>query len=193
MICRILLIIASTLSLAACATHFQVATDYDDQYDFQGKTRYALITPEAIKTTRNDLLRNRIENALHQQLAERGFQQVDKDQASLWISYFATSEQQQDIRTYQRYNTFYGYASCYRCLYPAMPTTTDIQVIDYTEATLMLDIIDPATNTLKWRGSTSSKVTTSVADQMTVAERKAQVNQAVAAILQRFPPPTEHE
>lgn len=178
------------LSLSACASYYSVSTDYDEQYSFDGKTTYAVITPQQIKTTRNDLLRNRIESALAQQLDSRGFKQVDKDQAAIWISYFATAEQQQDIRTYQSYNSYYGYARCYRCIYPAMPVTTDVQVIHYTEATLIIDVIDPATNTLKWRGSTSSKVTTSVADSMSVAERTEQVNNAVAAILQRYPPPS---
>ena len=173
--------------LVACATHYRVATDYDEHYTFAGKTTYALITPEAIQTTRNDLLRTRIETALHQQLQQRGWQKVERGKAALWISYFATSERQQDVRTYQRYNSFYGYARCYRCYYP-VAATTEVQVVDYTEATLMVDVIDPASNTLKWRGSTSNKVTTSWADSMTVAERTERVNQAIAANLRQYPP-----
>ena len=169
--------------VASCATHYSVATDYDDGYPFVGKTTYTLITPDSIKTTRNDLLRDRIETALHQQLQQRGFQQAEKDQAALWVSYFATAERQQYIRTYQRYNSFYGYARCYRCYYQ-VAATTEVQVVDYTEATLMVDVIDPASNTLKWRGSTSNKVTTSWADSMTVAERTERVNQAIAAIME---------
>lgn len=188
MIHRLLVCLAGTLLLCSCATHYSVATDYDEQYTFAGKTTYALITPEAIKTTRNDLLRNRIETAIHQQLAARGFQRVDKAQASIWLSYFATAEKQQDIRTYQTYNSYYGYARCYRCIYPVVPAATEVQVVHYTEATLMLDVIDPASNTLKWRGSTSSKVTTATADSMSVAERTAKVNEAVAAILKQYPP-----
>lgn len=185
---RILLFCIFALFLNGCATHYPVSTDYDEQFSFQGKNTYALITPEAIKTTRNDLLRNRIEAALQQQLANRGFTQVKKEDAAIWISYFATTEKQRDIRTYQSYNTYYGYARCYRCVYPAFPATTDIQVINYTEASLLIDVIDPASNTLKWRGSTSSKVTTAVADNMSVEERTERVNQAVAAILEHYPP-----
>lgn len=188
MIHRLLFCIVCAVSLASCATHYSVSTDYDEQYAFAGKTTYALMTPESIKTARNDLLRNRIESAIHQQLAARGFQQVEKADASIWISYFATAEKQQDIRTYQTYNSYYGYARCYRCIYPVVPATTEVQVINYTEATLMLDFIDPTTNTLKWRGATSSKVTTATADSMSVAERTEKVNQAVAAILQKYPP-----
>lgn len=177
------------LLLTACASQFPVATDFDEQYSFASKTRYAIIVPEDIKTTRNDLLRNRIENALRTELGNRGLQEVEKDQAELWVSYFATSEKQQDIRTWNNYNAYYGYARCYSCYYPVPMTTTEVQVVDYIESSLMVDFIDPASNTLKWRGSTRNKVTTSTADSMTVSERTELVNQAVSAILAQFPPP----
>lgn len=176
------------LLITACTTGFRVNTDFDDQFNFTGKTRYALIMPESIQTTRNDLLKNRIENGLRYQLGLKGFQEVDKANADIWISYFATTEKQQDIRTYQNYNSFYGYARCYRCYYPAPITTTEVQVVNYTEASLFIDVIDPASNTLKWRGSTSSKVTTSAADNMSVSERTEKVNQAISAILKEYPP-----
>ncbi len=184
---RLTLILGICL-LAACATRYPVALDYDQQYAFTGKTTYALIQPEGIETVRNDLVRNRIETALQQQLAAQGLTPAEKDQAELWISYFATSERTQDIHAYNRYNSFFGYAHCYQCLYPMPLASTELTVVDYTEATLIIDIIDPASNTLKWRGSTTSKVTTSYADSLTVAERTERVNQAVAAILSRFPP-----
>jgi len=185
---RIVLAVLLISALSGCATQYPVATDYDTTYSFAGKTRYAIIVPEAIQSTRNDLLRNRIETALRAQLAARGMQEVDKEQAQIWVSYFATSEKQQDIQTWDHYNAFYGYARCYRCYYPAPMMTTDVQVINYIEASLIIDIIDPASNMLKWRGSTRNKVTTSVADSMSVAERTERINNAVTAILQQFPP-----
>lgn len=185
---KLLTLLLGGLLLNACASGFRVSTDYDDQYNFKANTTYALITPESIQTARNDLLKNRIENALRQELAHKGFKEVDKASAAIWISYFATSEKQQDIHTYQRYNSFYGYARCYRCFYPVPVTTTDVHVVNYTEASLIIDMVDPVSNTLKWRGSTTSKVTTAAADNMTVAERTAQINGAVSAILEQYPP-----
>jgi hypothetical protein len=177
-----------SLLLSGCATQFPVATDYDAQYSFADKTRYAIIIPDDIKTTRNDLLRKRIEQALHRELQNRGWQETDQDQAQIWVSYFATSEKQQDIRTWNNYNAYYGYARCYRCYYPAPMATTEVQVVDYIESSLLVDMIDPTSNTLKWRGSTRNKVTTSTADNMTVTERTERINNAVAAILAQFPP-----
>jgi hypothetical protein len=186
-----LLLLISLLILPGCATRYSVSVDYDDQFSFSGKQSYALIVPEDIQTTRNDLLKKRIESALHQQLKQQGYVQTNKQQASIWISYFATTEKQQDIRTYQHYNSFYGYARCYRCYYPMPVTTTDVQVINYTAGTLIIDVIEPASNTLKWRGSTTSKITTSQADSMSVQERTQRVNEAVAAILAQYPPGAE--
>ncbi|MDY6944004.1 MAG: DUF4136 domain-containing protein [Pseudomonadota bacterium] len=181
------------LGLNACATRYPVATDYDDRFAFSGKTSFALVAPEDIQTAENDLVKSRIEKALRQQLQAQGFQETDREQADIWISYFATTEKQQDILTYDRYNTYYGYTRCYRCYYPAAPMwTTDVEVVNYTAGTLIIDVIDPASNTLKWRGSTTSRVTTSRAEKMTVEERTERVNQAVAAILANYPPAKTH-
>lgn len=176
------------LSLSACATGYKVATDYDDTFKFDDKKTYALIQPQDIETARNDLLKNRIETALKRELAAKGLSETKKESADIWVSYFATTESQQDIRTYQRYNHFYGYARCYRCVYPAPVMTTDVQVVNYTEGTLMIDVINPKNSQLKWRGSTRSRTTTSHADSMTVEERTEKVNAAVSAIMAEYPP-----
>lgn len=183
-----LLVLGLALILSACATSFKVATDYDEKFDFNNKQTYALIYPKDIQTTRNDLIKNRIEKALRNELKQKGFSETDKNQASIWISYFTTTEKQQDIRTYQNYNHFYGYARCYRCVYPAPVMTTDVHVVNYTEGTLIIDVINPENNQLKWRGTTKSRITTSQADSLTVDERTEKVNAAVGAIMLEYPP-----
>ncbi|MCG8538261.1 MAG: DUF4136 domain-containing protein, partial [Pseudomonadales bacterium] len=58
----------------------------------------------------------------------------------------------------------------------------------YTEGTLIIDVIDPENNQLKWRGTTKSRITTSQADSLTVDERTEKVNAAVGAIMLEYPP-----
>lgn len=185
---QLLVLLAAAYWLGGCATPLQVATDYDDTYSFKGKQTYALTLPDKMETIRNDLTRSRIEAALRQQLKDKGFTEAEKADADIWISYFGTAKEEQDYRTYTDYNMFWGYSACYRCYYPAGPAMSTTQVIHYTRGTLMIDFIDPATNKLKWRGTTSSKITTSEADNMSVDERKARINDAVTAILNRYPP-----
>ena len=184
-----LVCLSFSLLLSGCATYLNVATDYDDQFQFSGQSSYALIIPKDISNVRNDLLKNRIERALRNELQKKGLTETDKDNADIWVSYFATNEKQQDIRTYHSYNMFYGYSRCYRCIGPSpVFFDTEIDIENYTEGTLMIDIISPKDNKLKWRGTTRSRMTTSAADSLSVEERTAKVNGAVAAILGKYPP-----
>ena len=175
--------------LGGCTTPLKVSTDYDDQFDFKSQSSYALIQPEKIENAPNDLTKQRIESALKNALDIKGLTLTKKDQADIWVSYFATSEKQQDVQTFHNYNHFYGYANCFRCYQPIFPVmTTEVYVTDYTEGTLMVDFIDPKSNTLKWRGMTKSKIATSRADEMTVDERIQTINEAVNVILNQYPP-----
>ncbi len=184
-LCLPLLVIA--LCCSGCATSLQVSTDYDEQYTFAGKQHFALTEPQNLKTARDDITKDRITKALREQLKARGFVETEKENADIWISFFATNEKQTDYRSYTSYNAFYGYGGCYRCFYAPVGVSNTYSV-EYTKGSLLVDVIDPATNKLKWRGSTSSKITTSEADNMSVEERTAMVNAAVAAILAKYPP-----
>ena len=111
-----LVCLSFSLLLSSCATYLNVATDYDDQFQFSGQSSYALITPKDISNVRNDLLKNRIERALRNELKKKGLTETDKDNADIWVSYFATNEKQQDIRTYHSYN----------CLLYTSPSPRDV-------------------------------------------------------------------
>ena len=181
------LCLSLSLLLAGCVTTYNVATDYDDKYDFEDKKTYALIAPEGVKIAHNELVKERIEMTLRRQLKSHGLIEVDKENAGIWISYFGSNERQTDINSYEQYNGFYGYNRCYRCVYTVPMTTTSVQTVNYIEGTLMIDFIDPTTKKLKWRGSTSSRATTSKAAEMTLEDRDENVNGAVAAILAEYP------
>ena len=176
-----------TLICTGCATGYQVSTDYDEHYAFAGKQTFALAVPQNLKTTRDDITKDRITKALREQLKAKGFAETTKEQADIWISFFATSEKQLDYHSYTSYNAFYGYGGCYRCFYAPVGMSNTYSV-EYTKGSLLVDVIDPATNKLKWRGSTSNKITTTEADSMSVEERTAMVNAAVTAILEKYPP-----
>jgi hypothetical protein len=185
-------IVIAILMLSACATTFDVSTDYDQGFDFGGKNTFAIVTPDNLDTASDALAIGRIENALKTQLEVRGFVSASQTDADLLISYFATSKREQDVQTYQSYNNYYNYSSCYRCGrmggYGMPMSTTEVRVVDYTEGVLIVDIIDPKTKSVKWRGQTSARVSTSTANDMDVTERADLVNNAVNAILNSYPP-----
>ena len=60
-----------------------------------------------------------------------------------------------------------------------------IDVYQYTEGTLVIDLVDAATDNLVWRGSGSGVVDQT---QRTPEEMQARMNDIVAKIMKSFPP-----
>ena len=57
-------------------------------------------------------------------------------------------------------------------------------VHEYTEGTLILDVLDAATKSLVWRGTAQAEALPSV----DVSTPQARIREAVRRILERFPP-----
>jgi hypothetical protein len=179
-----------SLFLFSCSTRFDVGTDFDESYDFSGFRTFALVTPENIDSMADDLMQERVEMAINAQFAARGFVNTTPDQADMVISYFTTTQEGTDIQVYQSYNNYYRYNSCYRCggIYARGLPATEVRTVEYTQGVLMIDIVDPGTSTLKWRGQTSARFSAREAATMSAPERTELINSAVLAILNNFPP-----
>ena len=106
----------------------------------------------------NSILNARIRKAVDSQLASQGYEKVDSEPADFLVAYHASV-------TYRLELTWY--------------------IGDYDEGTLILDILDPQTKHLKWRGTAKTAVMFSA----TPERRERKINQAVRRILERFPPP----
>jgi len=181
-----------SLFLISCANEFPVATDYDEAYSFSDFRTYTIETPDDLIRTVDELQQERVEAALGEYLAARGYVESSSADADMILSYFGTSEEGTDIDTYQTYNSFYSYNTCFHCggiVVARSPfPQTQVRTVDYTEGVLMIDFIDPASNALKWRGQTSLRLSRREADSLDVAERTEIVDSAVKAILDQFPP-----
>lgn len=189
---RFIFLLPLTLFLISCGNTYRVATDFDEDYDFSGFRSFTIDTPDDLVHMMDDLAQARIEETLVEQLVGRGFVESGGDQADMIVSYFSTNEDGTDIETYQNYNGYYGYNSCFRCrrsAFVGVPfPTTEIRTVDYTEGVLLIDFIEPGSNRLKWRGQTTLRLSRREADSLTAAERNEIVDEAVKSILDEFPP-----
>ena len=79
-------------------------------------------------------------------------------------------------------NRSYGYG--YGRYGRPMGGYSETRVSEYTQGTLIIDIVDAASNELVWRGSTEGRVR----EKKTPEEREKRIRDAVAAILAEFPP-----
>lgn len=179
--------------LGACASTPKPVFDYKHDYDFSQVKKIAFFIGSGEVTGSNpmqlsDFQKERIDDALARNLAGKGYQMVDHpDEADLLISWHLGVQDKTDVRTYETPSAgmSYGYYSgynryslynCWNC------TNTEVRVVNYTEGTFIIDMIDPQLRKSVWRSVTQSKLRGNQNDDPEA------VNNAAALVLGEFPP-----
>ncbi|AKH69756.1 protein of unknown function (DUF4136) [Spongiibacter sp. IMCC21906] len=197
---KALLAIFVAVMLAACSG-LPVSTDYAPGYDFSGLNSYAWLPPKEDNKLKpddpeanNDLVRQRIQGAVDSQLAARGFKKVaDPQKASMLVTYHNGLEDKIAVDNVGAWNNHFGYYPCYHCFRrpgfgyygdPYFFHQNQTWVRNYTENRLIIDIIDPESRSLIWRGIAKR----SQPRLSTPEERRLYVLETVSAILAEFPP-----
>ena len=172
-----LFIIAITLWLAACSSTPSVNVDYNPEYDFSGiKTYYQLPREEAGINTVDvgDLADQRIRRAFEAEMNKRGVDLAASRQADIWLTYHVVTKDKTRITTYDNY---YGYHRPY-----GYSGSTSVDVRQYTEGTLIVDMVDTTTKKTVWRG-----VITAIVKERTTEEREELTRTYVQAIVNEIP------
>lgn len=168
------------LGLCACSATPRVSVDYNQEYHFNTIKSYYLLSQteseggEAAILTLND---QRVQAALENEMSARGVQAGNKDEADIWLMYTLVSRDRTRITAVNRY---WGYISWHSPFYPGIGPEVDIQ--EYTEGSLVIDLVDPKTRKVVWRG-----ISTAVTRNRSVEYGDAAIPKHVAAIINEIP------
>ena len=121
----------------------------------------------------NSLLAKRIMNAVNAQLAQRGMYR-DIQNPTLLLAYHTGVQSKVDVTNYG-YSYGYGYYGW---------QGSNVDVYQYNEGTLIIDLIDASTKELVWRGVAQK----TLADNPRPEQIDKTINDAVAKIFQKYPP-----
>lgn len=158
-----------------------VSYDYDPAVDFVAFKSYRWLvkdhTGREDPRIKNDLLDQRIKQAINDTLARRNYIQRENQPVDFLITYQLGIEKRTDV---DEIETGIGFG--YR--FTHLGFRTDTIVREYNEITLYIDMIDPETEKLIWRGMRTYRYQ----EGGTVAERQARIREIVAEILAGFPP-----
>ena len=177
---KIAFMLLATAMLVGCAVGYRVDTDYDTTYSFQNKQRFSIKAPPANSLIPQDLLNDRIERSISGALTTQGYHRSSLDEADFLVSYFFTTQEKQEIINYNSFHGFHGFRHCHHCFGFGVSSA---RIRNYQEGTLIIDIIDPATKTIKWRGTSSTRL-----HRKTIEEKDQLFNEIITAILVNFPP-----
>lgn len=170
---------ALTLPLVGCS-RVTVTTEHDPSASFSGLQTYAWRPgpQQAVGDPRFDstLINQRVRAAIDRVLASKGYRAAATGTTpDFLVGYHAVVRRKTSSQTINRW---YGYrAGGWR----GGPQTT---AHDYDQGTLLIDIIDPATMQLLWRGTGTG----AVEPQASPETREQRINDAVERILADFPP-----
>lgn len=183
-------IVFTVLLLSACSTT-DTSWDYNPDIHFAQFKTFAWITPNSDNSQfhLDGLMDQRVRHAVDNNLQKKGLTLVAKDKADIWVNYLTKVKTKMDINSftsyygYNPYYSFYGPSWGWGQPFGALPVT-QTQVHQYNVGTLIIDIIDAKTEQLIWRGSLGDIVK----DKKTPEQRITFINNAVNAILAKFPP-----
>lgn len=168
------------LMLAGCAS-LQVANDYDRSADFSGFHQFARMERDH-HGSRNSLVVQRAQDAIEADLAQKGFTQVaDPAAADFIVDFTIGSRDRVDVRSYpsaygmsyRNYPDWWGYRYW----------GNSIDVRQYREGTLSIDVFDARSHKPVWHGWARKELTSSDLEN---SQRPIRV--AVEALLAKFPP-----
>jgi len=168
----VLISIASIFFLAGISSGQQVKTDYDRNANFG---QYKTYTWEQVKT-QNDLLVERIKNAVDTALQAKGWTQVESGGDVSVVAMEMTRDE-------QTLTTFYdGFGGGWRWRgfgdFGEATTTTD----RYKVGTLVIDLFDTKTRKLLWRGTASDTLSNNSDKNI------KKLNKGVQKMFRHFPP-----
>ncbi|MCK9995128.1 MAG: DUF4136 domain-containing protein [Candidatus Krumholzibacteria bacterium] len=173
-----LLVLVLLASIAGCSS-LTVNYDYDQNVEWtKFKTYGWMETPDRPSDPNSPLqdtplLQQRVHNSVEFEMQERGITMSDNPDL-LVVYHIGTQEQIQVTDWGYRYSDYYwGYGG------------RQIDVYQFTEGSLVIDLIDAETQNLIWRGTGTGVVDES---QKSPEEMQDQANQVINKIMKSFPP-----
>jgi hypothetical protein len=167
-------ILLFALVLVSCGS-LKTTVDYDKSVDF-GKYKTYGFSAEANQLPVNDLVRKRIFDAIHSALQSKGLKEAEKPNLLVDLG-VKTEEKQQTSANSVNMGGFYGR----RWGFGTGFSTTQVNTTNYTEGTLVINLVDAAKQELVWMGSGTATVT-----EKSIQQDK--IEAAVTKILAKFPP-----
>jgi hypothetical protein len=171
------------VTLAACAT-MQVGSDYDRSASFSGYHTFAMMQREHHGTARNPLVVTRTDDAIRQALQQRGYSFTnDPASADFVVDFTIGSEERTDINAYPGPYGGAGWGYAGRGWWGGGYWGSDLDVRQYREGTLSVDMFDARTHRPVWHGWAKKELT-----RRDIEQSEEPIRKAVDAILARFPP-----
>lgn len=161
--------LTSILIFVSCSS-ITVNQDYNTEFDFTKWKSFGFI-PIPADAGIDQINATRLGDAIKKQLTAKGYKLEEPADFGVALHFG-----QQTVTDVQSYGYGYGWGGYYGA--------GGVDVTQYQQGTLIIDLIDMKDNQLEWRGTGQG----ALEDNPSVEDRMANIDTAVAQILAQFPP-----
>jgi hypothetical protein len=175
--------VATVILLLSACTTLQVGSDYDHAATFKGYKTFTVMQRQHPATS-NPLVAVRASDAIKADLQQKGFIEAsDPSKADFTVDFTIGAQERTDINAYPEpyMGPAWGWGSMGWWGGPYWGTGLDVR--QYHEGTLSVDVFDAHTHRPVWHGWAKKELTRSDIENSAEPIRKA-----VAAVLAKFPP-----
>lgn len=185
-----LAIVSLGASLCGCAT-IDITVAYDASANIANLKSYSW-TIDSKQSTGEPLLDDPslhavIQSAIDEELGGKNYQKESSD-GDFLLHYSALLEGKEEIITQEEYEDYplvYGWNMGY-VSHERLEDGTQTYIREYQEGTLIIDILEPKTDRLIWRGSATADIQRTAS----LAKRRDRAQKAVRDILESLPAAT---
>ncbi len=171
---------AVLLMLAGCET-LRVGSDYDRNASFAGYHSFAWL-PREHRGNANPLAVQRMQDAIYQELTQKGFTYIS-DVAAADFAVDFTIGSRERIEVYSYPASYAGWYGGYPGWWGYPYWGSEVDVHQYREGTLAIDVFDTRTHRPVWHGWAKKELT-----QSDIEHSEGPIREAVHAVLTKFPP-----
>ena len=185
---------------AAGCSGSRVTTDYQKGYDFSQVTTWGWREPRTQPAKdaelNSDLIRERIEQSIHDAMVAQGLNFVDnpKQTPNIVVHYLPSIQLKFDVRQTSTANMFITdsyydeyYDAYYETYYPIGSGSQPV-VRDYLEGKLVIDFFTTKGDQVIWRGTNEKEIEDG---PQSPEEIKKEIDEIVTAIVAAYPPQTK--
>lgn len=148
-----------------------INTNYVPGTDFSNYRSYRWVQVDGAPPV-DQILDQQIKQAVDQQLQSKSLTKKDADPADLYVGYQVGVQQEQELNAYGSPGWRFGGGMA------------DVHTSTVNVGTLVVDVYDPATKQLVWRGS----ATESINKSSTPEKKQEHLDRAATKLLKNFPP-----
>jgi hypothetical protein len=181
----VLWLIATTLCLSAlvgCAT-MDVGSDYDRAATFTQFHTFTIMRRQH-NDVQNPLVVTRAEDAIREELVRRGYQETNNPQsADFSVDFTIGSKERTDVNAYPDPYVGAGWGWGRRGWWGGGYWGDTLDVRQYREGTLSIDVFDARTHRPVWHGWAKKEL-----NRSDIEHSEAPIRKAVNAVLAKFPP-----